>query len=75
MSVGDDLAARYFLTPSGRKLLLTNKRNRPVEVEFPEGDKAARTVDEQTGDSPRRTVTTVDGKIVLESFAVTMVSW
>ena len=71
-----DLAAQAFLTPRGRKLLLLNKRNHPVEVELPDADKAAaRTVDEQTGDGPARMVTIAEGKIVLEPFAVTVVRW
>lgn len=71
-----DVAAQAFLTPRGRKLLLANKRNRPVEVEIPDADKAAaRTVDEQTGDGPARMVKPADGKVTLEPFAVTLVSW
>jgi hypothetical protein len=71
-----DVAAQAFLTPRGRRLLLANKRNRTVEVELPDADKAAaRTVDEQTGDGPAWMVKPADGKITLEPFAVTVVSW
>jgi Glycosyl hydrolases family 39 len=71
-----DVAAQAFLTPRGRKLLLANKRNRPVEIELPDLDKAAaRTVDEQTGDAPACLVKPADGKIALAPFAVTVVSW
>jgi hypothetical protein len=71
-----DIAAQAFLTPRGRKLLLANKRNHSVEIEIPDADKAAaRTVDEQTGDSPARMLKPADGKITLEPFAVTVVSW
>jgi hypothetical protein len=71
-----DVAAQAFLTPRGRRLLLANKRNRPVEVELAGADKAAaRTVDEQTGDGPARLLKPADGKILLEPFAVTVVSW
>ena len=71
-----DLSVQAFLTPRGRKLLLANKRNRPVEVEIPDADNAsARTVDEQTGNSPARIVKPASGKITLEPFAVTVVSW
>ncbi len=71
-----DVAVQAFLTPSGRKLLLTNKRNRPIEIELPDAEHAAaRTVDEQTGDGPTRMVKLVDGKISMEPFAVTVVSW
>ena len=72
----DDVAAQAFLTPRGHKLLLANKRNRTVEIELPDAEKAAaRTVDEQTGDGPARMVKPADGKIALEPFAVTVVSW
>ncbi|HUV71292.1 MAG TPA: hypothetical protein VMW15_16665 [Terracidiphilus sp.] len=75
-SSSGDVAAQGFLTPRGRKLLLANKRNRPVEIELPDADKAAaRTVDEQTGDGPARFVKPADGKIVLGPFAVSVVSW
>jgi hypothetical protein len=71
-----DLSVQAFLTPRGRKLLLANKRNRPVEVEIPDADNAsARTVDEQTGDGPARIVKPAASKITLEPFAVTVVSW
>jgi hypothetical protein len=71
-----DVAAQAFLTPRGRRLLLANKRNRPVDVELPDVDNAAaRTVDEQTGDGPARMVKPANGKITLEPFAVTVVSW
>jgi hypothetical protein len=71
-----DVAAQGFLTPRGRKLLLANKRNHPVELEIPAADNAAaRTVDEQTGDGPARIVKLAGGKILLAPFAVTVVSW
>jgi hypothetical protein len=75
-SSSSDVAAQAFLTPRGRRLLLANKRNRPVSVELPDADKAAaRTVDGQTGDGPAKIVKPADGKIVLAPFAVTVVSW
>ncbi len=71
-----DLAAQAFLTPRGRKLLLVNRRNRAQEIELPDADKAAaRTVDEETGDGAARMVKPADGKISLDPFAVTVVSW
>ncbi len=64
------------MTPAGRKLLLVNKRNHAVEVPLPDADKAtALTVDVETGDGPARSVKPEDGKIQLEPFAVTVVSW
>ena len=71
-----DVEVQAFVTPGGRKLLLLNKRNRAIDVSLPDGDKAsALTVDEQTVDGPARTVKPADGKIALEPFAVTVVSW
>ncbi len=71
-----DLDAQAYITPGGRKLLLENKRNWAVEVPIESADKAtALTVDEQTGDSPARAVKPANGKIKLEPFAVTVVSW
>jgi hypothetical protein len=71
-----DLAAQAFLTPAGRKLLLVNKRNRAVELPIEDADKAsALTVDEAAGEGPARSVKPVEGKIRLDPFAVTVVSW
>jgi hypothetical protein len=74
--VAESVAAQAFVTPAGRKLLLANKRNHPVEVPLPDADKAsALTVDLETGDGPARSVKPEGGKIKLEPFAVTVVSW
>jgi hypothetical protein len=71
-----DVAAQAFLTPRGRRLLLANKRNWKIAVPIADVEKAGVvTVDAQTGDGPARSVKPVDGKIVLEPFAVTVVSW
>ncbi len=71
-----DLAAQGFVTPTGRKLLLVNKRDRAVEIELPGADTAnALTVDGETGDNPARSVKPADGKLKLEPFAVTVVNW
>jgi hypothetical protein len=71
-----DVEAQAFLTPAGHKLLLANKRDYAVEVTLPDAEKAsALTVDELTGDGPARNVKPADGKIKLEPFAVTVVSW
>jgi hypothetical protein len=76
-SIGSgELDAQAFVTPAGRKLLLVNKRNRAVDVTLPDAEKAsALAVDGETGDGPARTVRPTDGKIKLEPFAVTVVSW
>jgi hypothetical protein len=71
-----DVAAQAFITPGGRKLLLANKRNRAVEIALPDAARAsALTVDLTTGDGPARSVKPAEGKIKLEPFAVTVVSW
>lgn len=71
-----DLVAQAFITPKGRKLLLANKRNRPIDISVPDAEHAsALTVDEQTGDGPARSIRPANGRIHLEPFAVTVVSW
>jgi hypothetical protein len=71
-----DLVAQAFLTPAGHKLLLANKRDHAIEVNLPDAQNAsALTVDESTGDEPPRGVKPADGKIKLEPFAVSVVSW
>jgi hypothetical protein len=71
-----DLAAQGFVTPGGRKLLLVNKRNRAMDVALADAEKAsALAVDEKTGDGPARGVKPANGKLSLEPFAVTVVSW
>jgi hypothetical protein len=71
-----DVVAQGFVTASGHKVLLANKRNRAVMVQLPDaGTATALTVDEASGDGPARAVKPVDGKIRLEPFAVTVVSW
>ena len=71
-----DLAAQAFLTGTGRKLLLVNKRNRISQVDLP-GPAPAKvlTVDPGTGDGPARSVKSTGGAIALAPFAVTVVSW
>jgi hypothetical protein len=74
--VDDAVAAQAFVTPTGRKLLLANKRNHAIDVPMPDADKvSALTVDLQTGDGPARSVKPEGGKVRLEPFAVTVVSW
>ncbi|HEY1901468.1 MAG TPA: glycosyl hydrolase family 39 [Terracidiphilus sp.] len=71
-----DVAAQAFIASGGHKLLLANKRNRAVEITLPDATKAnALTVDLRTGDGPARNVKPAEGKITLEPFAVTVVSW
>ena len=72
----DSITAQAFLTSAGHKLLLVNKRNHPIEVTLPDAAAATvLTVDLATGDRPARSVQPAEGKIKLEPFAVTEVSW
>jgi hypothetical protein len=71
-----DLAAQAFVTPTGRKLLLVNKRNLAIDVPLPDAGKAtALTVDAQSGEGPARNIAPSGSKITLQPFAVTVVSW
>lgn len=71
-----NVAAQAFLTPEGRKLLLANKRDWAVEIQLPDAQKAsALTVDVETGDGAARRVKPTGGRIRLDPFAVTVVSW
>lgn len=71
-----DLAAQAFDTPAGHKLLLTNKRDRAIQVPLPDADHASvQVVDDLTGDGPARNEKPVDGKIELRPFAVAVVAW
>jgi hypothetical protein len=71
-----DVAAQAYITPSGHKLLLANKRNHAIEVKLPDAAKStALTVDESTGDEPAHSVKPANGQIKLQPFAVTVVSW
>jgi hypothetical protein len=55
---------------------LVNKRNAMIELALPDGEKASvLTVDAMSGDGPARSVKPVGGKIKLEPFAVTLVTW
>jgi hypothetical protein len=74
--ITSDVEAQAFLTPSGRKLLLINKRNRRIDISLPNAASAtALTVDAQSGEAPARAITPTDGTIALQPFAVTVVTW
>jgi hypothetical protein len=71
-----DLNAQAFVTPTGRKLLVVNRRNREIEVAVPDADKAsALAVDPESGENPAHSVQVGNGAIRLEPFAVAVVSW
>jgi hypothetical protein len=75
-SASADLVAQAFLTPAGHKLLLANKRDHAIEVNLPDAQNASTlTVDESNRDEPAHNMKPSDGKIKLEPFAVSVVSW
>ena len=65
-----------FATADGHKLLLLNKRNRPVDVTLPEGGPYALTVvDGQTGENKPRVSQETGSNLKLSPFAVAVLSW
>ncbi len=72
-----DIEAQAFVTYSGKKLLLLNKRNRAIDVTLP-GKTAGlqmASVDEATGESAARVSRQTGAVIHLAPFAVTVVRW
>ncbi|MGC2620382.1 MAG: glycosyl hydrolase family 39 [Acidobacteriaceae bacterium] len=67
-----DFAAQAFATPSGKKVLIINKRNRVVRVALPDGLQASATatVDEASGEGPARVDVAKGGTLELAPFAV-----
>jgi hypothetical protein len=71
-----DVEAQAFVTPEGHKLLLANKRDHAIDIKLPDAQKAsALMVDETTADEPARRAKISDGRLKLEPFAVSVVSW
>lgn len=71
-----NVTAQAFITPTGRKLLLVNRRNLEIAMKLPDADKATvLAVDPRTGDHPARSVPIKAGAFQLEPFAVAVVSW
>jgi hypothetical protein len=71
-----DVFAQGFLTPSGRTILLVNKRNRAVEVAVPDSAAGCQsaTVDMATGENPPREGRLASNTVTLAPFAVAIVS-
>ena len=72
---GGDLSAQGFVTPSGKKLLLLNKRNHSVDLTLPEGATQLLTVDETSGEGPARAEKQQGNHLTLAPFAVAVVSF
>lgn len=71
------VTAQAFDTPTGRKLLLVNQRNRSIEVTLSSGAGQAETstVDEASDEGAPRSATVTEPKVQLAPFAVTVVRW
>ena len=72
-----NMAAQAFDTSGGKRLLLLNKRGKAIEVPLP-ADATAGTavaVDEKSGEGPARAVKIEGGKITLDPYSVTVISW
>jgi hypothetical protein len=71
-----DVEAQAFVTSSGQKLLLINKRNRPIDISLPDAASAtALAVDAQSAETPARAITPFNGTITLQPFAVAVITW
>lgn len=70
-----DLAAQAFVTTRGKKLLLINKHDHPIDLTLPTGAFSAVSVDEASAEGPARTISITGSKITLAPFAVTVVSY
>lgn len=73
-----DVDAQAFLSPDeGKKLLLVNKRNRPVKIAIPQqaGNARLTTVDEASGEGAAQVSQASGTSLTLAPFAVTVVAW
>jgi hypothetical protein len=70
---GGEIFAQGFATPSGKTVLVVNKRNRPVVVTLAAGGESD-TVDEATGEDPPRHQILADRTLALAPFAVATVT-
>ena len=70
------ISAQAFITPTGRKLLLVNKRNTIVEVPLPDGTEKGMllTVDEASGDGPARQSELQGSVLKLSPFSVNVIN-
>jgi hypothetical protein len=75
-SIAGDIDSQAYVTRSGRKLLIINKRSWPINIALPNAEATTTlTVDSQSGESPARESTQAHGTLTLQPFAVTVVSW
>ena len=73
---GDDIAAQGFITGTGKKVLILNKRNKIIRVKLDAGFKGAKTstVDAASGDNAPIQSTINADFIELQPFAVSLIS-
>ena len=76
VSAGRSVASQAFVTTTGRKLLLINKRNRVVAVRLPKAFRAAKEwiVDESTGEGPAHVLEHLGAVVRLPPFAVAVIA-
>lgn len=75
-SLASDLEAQAYISSSGRKLLLINKRNRPISIALPNAAGAtALIVDAQSAESPARSIAPTNGTLTMEPFTVAVIFW
>ena len=76
LSPHSDIEAQAFVTPAGKKLLLTNKRNRTVYVTLPQDAQNGNvlTVDEGSGEGAARSSHQEGNHVTLAPFAVVVIT-
>ena len=72
-----DVSVQGFVTRAGRKLLVVNRRNRPLVLPLPAelGAPDLSVVDEATGEGPPRQARGTAARLELAPFAVAVVTW
>jgi hypothetical protein len=77
LSRRSDIAAQGFVTPTGKKLLLLNKRNRAVDVTLPQAAQNGNLliVDEASGEDAARASKQEGTHLSLAPFAVVVISF
>ncbi|MBX6361700.1 MAG: glycosyl hydrolase family 39 [Acidobacterium ailaaui] len=76
-SNASEVTAQAFITPEGNKLLLVNKRSKPITLELPDNVKEYQVqyVDVSTGDGPPGKKKLINNSVTLNPFSVTIVQF
>lgn len=71
------IAVQAFVTPTGKKLLILNKRMTAIDVTLPDGvsNATVSTVDDASGEGAARSAQQSGSTLHMEPFAVTVVVW